>query len=250
MGSCSVPALAAIELALITCEHGGCRIPPPYGALFRGQAALLRSHRGFDAGALDAARALARALGAPLVASTTSRLLVDLNRSPDNPAVFSTITRRLDSEGRRKILRQHHAPHRRRAERILQACVRQGTRSRARQLHVAVHSFVPVWRGRRRSVDIGLLYDPARRHETRLVRQWRHRLQQLQPTLRVHLNRPYRGWTDGLPTALRRSLGSRYVGVELELNQRLLVRRGRFPRQLLRDITSSLQQILQEDLAD
>ena len=44
---------------LLTCEHGGNRIPPEYRALFRGATAALASHRGWDPGAL----ALARRLG-------------------------------------------------------------------------------------------------------------------------------------------------------------------------------------------
>src|SRR5689334_17093692 len=70
---------------LITCEHGGNRIPPKYRALFRNARALLDSHRGYDAGALAMARDLAAALQAPLISSTVSRLLVDLNRSVGHP---------------------------------------------------------------------------------------------------------------------------------------------------------------------
>jgi predicted N-formylglutamate amidohydrolase len=70
---------------LVTCEHGGNRIPAPYRKLFVRQRALLDSHRGWDPGALQMARALSTALRAPLVASTTSRLLVDLNRSAGHP---------------------------------------------------------------------------------------------------------------------------------------------------------------------
>jgi predicted N-formylglutamate amidohydrolase len=38
---------------VITCEHGGNRIPKPYRDLFHADQALLSSHRGFDPGALD-----------------------------------------------------------------------------------------------------------------------------------------------------------------------------------------------------
>ncbi|HTO59218.1 MAG TPA: N-formylglutamate amidohydrolase, partial [Pseudomonadales bacterium] len=66
---------------VVTCEHGGHRIPPRWAALFERRRTLLESHRGWDSGALTFARKLAKALDAPLVANTTSRLLVDLNRS-------------------------------------------------------------------------------------------------------------------------------------------------------------------------
>jgi len=44
---------------LITCEHGGNRIPPRYRPLFAGFEALLQSHRGYDPGALAMARKFA-----------------------------------------------------------------------------------------------------------------------------------------------------------------------------------------------
>ena len=75
----------AVDSFLITCEHGGNRVPAPYRRLFRGRRALLDSHRGYDPGALVMARALAAAFTAPLVTSTVSRLLIDLNRSTGHP---------------------------------------------------------------------------------------------------------------------------------------------------------------------
>ena len=106
-------------------------------------------------------------------------------------------------------------------------------------VHVGVHTFTPVWKGRRRTTTIGLLYHPRRPAEAGLVRRWRRELVRRLPAellpadqfpagqLRVHLNRPYRGWTDGLTTALRRELpDSRYLGIELEVSQGLTVARG------------------------
>ena len=58
---------------VITCEHGGNRIPAPYRDLFHARQTLLDSHRGYDPGALIMARVLATAFAAPLVASTVSR---------------------------------------------------------------------------------------------------------------------------------------------------------------------------------
>ena len=66
---------------LISCEHGGNRIPLRYRPLFEGYEHLLHSHRGYDSGALSMAKKLAITLHSPLFAATTSRLLIDLNRS-------------------------------------------------------------------------------------------------------------------------------------------------------------------------
>ena len=93
-----------MDTVIITCEHGGNRIPAPYRRLFRGQRAVLDSHRGHDPGSLVMATALADTFSAPLLASTTSRLLVDLNRSVGHPQLFSTATRGAPAETRGQII--------------------------------------------------------------------------------------------------------------------------------------------------
>jgi predicted N-formylglutamate amidohydrolase len=208
---------AAERSLLLTCEHGGNRVPRGYRALFPGREALLASHRGFDAGALALGRSLSRALGAELIAATTTRLLVDLNRSPHNPAVFSEITRGLARDLRDELLARCHRPHWSRVRAAIEA--RGGG-----VLHLALHSFTPVWRGKKRGFGMGILYDPERRRERSLAMAWQRRLQAKLPDLGVRRNAPYRGDADGLPSALRRELPEeRYLGLELELNQRAIL---------------------------
>jgi predicted N-formylglutamate amidohydrolase len=204
------------ERILLSCEHGGNRVPPGERALFARAGRLLASHRGFDAGALDVARRLARAWRAPLVAASTTRLLVDLNRSPHNPRVFSAFTRGLPRAHRDALLARHHRPHWQRVRAALSASPR-GV------LHLAIHSFTPVLGGERRDFGIGILYDPKRRAERERARAWQQRLTRALPGVGVRRNAPYRGDADGLTTSLRRELpASRYEGIELELNQRLI----------------------------
>ena len=62
---------------LLTCEHGGNRIPSGYAELFRGAEEVLASHRGWDPGALTLARHFARTLRRPVHAVTWSRLFVE-----------------------------------------------------------------------------------------------------------------------------------------------------------------------------
>ncbi|HQO04445.1 MAG TPA: N-formylglutamate amidohydrolase, partial [Spirochaetota bacterium] len=49
---------------LLTCEHGGNIIPEGFRPLFTGDRNVLNSHRGYDIGALEAARLLADGTGA------------------------------------------------------------------------------------------------------------------------------------------------------------------------------------------
>ncbi len=214
---------------VLSCEHGGASVPRAWRELFAGREALLASHRALDAGALPLARGLSRALEAPLVAATTTRLLVDLNRSAHNPAVFSELTRGLPRATRDLLIERHHRPHRARVREAIESADRP-------VLHLAVHSFTPVRRGVRRRFALGILYDPARARERAFAIAWQARLRARLPRSGVRRNAPYRGSADGLTTALRRELSAaRYLGIELEVNQRAIatpVRRRRLVRVL------------------
>lgn len=207
-----------IEL-LLTCEHGGRRVPPRYSRLFRGHGRLLASHRGYDTGALALARALAAGLRCRLIAATTTRLLVDLNRSERHPALLSAVTRVLPEDTRERLLAEHYRPYRQQVE----AAVRQSVNRGAMLVHVAVHSFTPRLAGRTRNAEIGLPYDPQRSAERSFCECWQRELLAGESDLRVRRNYPYRGAADGLTTYLRQVLPrDRYVGIELEVNQRYL----------------------------
>ncbi len=212
---------------MVTCEHAVARVPPRWRTALAGRRGLLRTHRAFDRGAIAAARTIARAVETEVLAADVTRLLADTNRAETNPAVFGLLARGLDAEEREALLRLHHRPHRRRVARTVDRAIA----ARGRVVHVAVHSFTPVLRGRRRDVDVGLLFDPRREGEVRFAEAWRDAIRAREPRLRVARNRPYRGWTDGLATALREARGDgEYVGVELELNQGLVRDRRRWSR--------------------
>ena len=214
----------ASDAFLITCEHGGNRIPAPYRRLFRGQRALLDSHRGYDPGALVMAKELAAAFTAPLVTSTVSRLLVDLNRSIGHANVFSVATRDAPAELRAGIVERYYRPYRAQVERLVKESVARGRRV----IHVSSHSFTPALDGKVRRADVGLLYHPGRRGEVELCARWKASLAAIAPALKVRRNYPYAGKGDGLTSHLRlRFAPDAYVGVELEVNQRIVIKGGR-----------------------
>lgn len=204
---------------LLTCEHAGNRIPAPYRGLFRDAQEVLASHRGWDPGALALARRMARRLGQPLLEVRWSRLLVESNRSPHNPRIWSRYTAPLPRAERERILERYWWPHRRTVESVLSAAVAAGERV----VHVGVHSFTPELDGEIRNADVTLLYDSGRPLEKAFAHAWRERLSAARPELRVRFNYPYLGTADGLTTWLRRRhpAGS-YLGFELEVNQALL----------------------------
>lgn len=216
--------MARSDSFLITCEHGGKRIPPRYGNLFAGFEALLRSHRGYDPGALTMARELAKALAAPLFVSTTSRLLIDLNRSVGHPRLYAGATRSAPPAVRREILERYYRPYRDRVETHIDEAIAHGKRV----IHLSSHSFTPVLDGAIRNADIGLLYDPARYGEIELCRRWQAQLKSWAPDLKVRRNYPYSGKSDGFTAYLRRRFpADAYIGIEVEINQKHVFSGGR-----------------------
>lgn len=227
-----------IEHVILSCEHAGNRVPAAYRALFAGRERLLDSHRGWDPGALEVARRFARTLHAPLHACTATRLLIDPNRSLDSPTLHSDIVRTLDEAARVRLIERHYTPHRAAVEADVFAALQRTTGG---VLHLSVHSFTPVFRGVRRTVDIGLLFDPARKREVQFCQAWQQEIERRAARLRVRMNEPYRGDDDGLTTTLRaRFRTPRYLGIELEVNQRFPRRGG--PR------WAALQALLDEAL--
>lgn len=210
---CSSPETAVI----LTCEHGGAQIPKAWAALFDSCSGLLESHRGWDPGALELARALSTGLNAPLFYSVNSRLLVDLNRSLHHPSLFSTRTRRLCPAEKDLLLEKYYLPFRRAVE----DAVRSSLEGNQRVLHLSIHSFTPVLDGVVRTAGLGLLYDPRRGPEKDFCQRLKKTLNDSLPELRVRFNQPYRGVSDGHTTHLRRLFPSEaYSGIEIEVNQK------------------------------
>ena len=184
------------------------------------------------------ARELASAFGAPLVASTVSRLLVDLNRSLGHPQCLSTATRGASRTLRAEIVERHYLTYRAEVERLVGRLVSR----RRRVIHIASHSFTPELDGRVRGADVGLLYDPGRHAEVDLCARWKAALIAMAPQLRVRRNYPYAGKGDGLTRSLRMQYPpGAYVGIELEVNQGIVLAAGRRWPWLRRVLIESLR---------
>ncbi len=230
---------ASRDVFLVTCEHGGNRVPSPYRDFFRGHEALLHTHRGYDAGALRMAREMAQALDAPLLVSVVSRLLVDLNRSTGHPRLFSEATRKAEPGLREEILQRYYRPYRTNAETRIAQAVESG----ARVIHLSCHSFTPELNGKVRNTDLGLLYDPARTAEAALCRRWQAALKAHAPALKTRMNYPYSGTADGFTVYLRRRFPmDSYLGIELEINQRHVREGGAHWRDMRQTVIEALRE--------
>jgi predicted N-formylglutamate amidohydrolase len=207
---------------VVSVEHASNRWPaevPDPGL----PAEVYASHTAWDPAALPVARAVADALGAPLLEGRYTRLFVDLNRSPTSP---ECVPRRafgvdvpgnvaLDADAIAARIAEHHTPYRSAVEAAVRERLARGV------LHLSVHSFTDVYEGRVRDVDLGLLVDPTRPLEARFSAL--ARATWAATRFDVRENEPYDGRTDALTTALRGRLPEAlYAGVELEISHRHL----------------------------
>ncbi|MEA2625692.1 MAG: hypothetical protein QOD06_1737 [Candidatus Binatota bacterium] len=206
---------------LISCEHASHSIPPRFQSLGVSPEALI-SHSSWDPGAGDLAKEVAGAFGIFPFLGGYSRLLVDLNRSSDNPEVIPEISYGLAVPGNRALsvgdrlerLRRYYTPYR---SAVRKAAV-EATAAGDVCMHVAIHSFTPEYASQVREGRLGVLFDAASELEAKVADEMLASLRA--ESLDARPNYPYDGAEDSLTTTLRTELSAQgYVGVQVELSQ-------------------------------
>ncbi|MCC6840130.1 MAG: N-formylglutamate amidohydrolase [Flavobacteriales bacterium] len=223
----------------LSCEHGGNDVPPELQHCFAGHAKVLNTHRGYDIGALDLFHRLVP-LAAASTFTTLSRLCIEMNRSEGHRQQFSAFTAGVEPARKQHLLALYRT-YRNAIIEDIQTRIAAGNAV----LHVAVHSFTPVLDGVERRLDVGLLYDPQRTAERAFAMAWRKALRQRLPAMAVRMNQPYKGVSDGLPTALRNRFPKGYAGLELEVNQRFATNNRMEPR-LASALHDSMAEVLKQ----
>ncbi|PIB36255.1 hypothetical protein BFP72_13075 [Reichenbachiella sp. 5M10] len=202
---------------IISCEHAGNYVPLGYQHLFAQESEVLETHRGYDIGALDVAKYMAKQLGIHLHYQKISRLLIESNRSTTHPELYSEYSRGLSAEAKAILQAKYYNPYRTAIEQEINRAKANGSLC----IHVSVHSFTPVLNGSERLVDIGLLFDDQRQPEQQFCHDWKPLLAAALPEQVVLYNCPYHGADDGLTTYLRtRFTPEEYLGIEIEINQK------------------------------
>lgn len=205
---------------IISCEHAGNRVPEEYSFLFEGADEILNSHRGWDPGSLELAQILSEKTSSKLFSYPFTRLFIELNRSIGHPELFSEFTRSLNQSEKQAVIEKYYRPHRDKVAEVIQ---QNATRNRP-TVHISVHTFTPILEKKERNFEIGLLYDPRRRVEKNICQIWKSLLKEIFPDFRIRMNQPYKGVSDGFTTFLRNIFEETlYMGIELEVNQRLLL---------------------------
>lgn len=165
------PAVTVVNAAgtapvLLVCDHAANAVPRRLGRLGLPDSELAR-HIGWDIGAADVTRELARLLDAPAVLSGYSRLVVDVNRTLDHPTLMPELSdgtpvpgnRGLDDAARQARLAALFQPYHARVASLLA-----GLRERdVVPAVISVHSFTPCLAdgggAALRPWDVGILWN-------------------------------------------------------------------------------------------
>jgi predicted N-formylglutamate amidohydrolase len=162
-----------------------------------------------------------------------------VNRSLQHSQLFSSISKSFSEEQRRELIEDYYKPYREQIQKKIQSYIAEGESV----LHLSVHSFTPVLGGDTRNAEVGLLYDPRRSEEKKWARHFKKDLNHHLTEQRIRMNYPYLGKADGFTTSLRLEFQEQYVGIELELNQKLFAKEANS-----KHLNTTLYKCLQKNL--
>ena len=166
---------------VILCDHASNRIPEHYLSLGYAEDALA-THIAWDPGALAVSRRMSVRLDAPLIWPDVSRLVIDCNRPTDCIEPDRDRKRRASRAGQSQFERSRrarsgsrfvHAPY----HDAIDACLKRRLAAGRDTALVAVHSYTPVYFGKSRPWEIGIVFGEDRRLADRFHRRARGRSQ-------------------------------------------------------------------------
>ena len=203
---------------LFTCEHATRRLPEwePSAA----DLPYLEDHWGWDVGAADLTRELARQCGSAALLTRFSRLVCDPNRAPEEASFVvreiagHTLSwnRAVDAAERARRRARYFDPYHAAVDRALWDRVASGREVRL----CSIHSFTPIFEGRARGMEVGVLYDDHEAHADRLVGAL------AAEGFAVARNEPYSGFSGLIYAARRHGRAHGVVYLELEVRNDLI----------------------------
>lgn len=220
---------------MLTCEHASNRLPAAFKKFV--PVDVQETHRAYDIGALQVFRKLVNFAKPEFSCEGKfSRLFVDLNRTITNKSAFSEYYGALEArdkplaEKAKAAATAYWKEYRENVEKFVAKNIgasKKGAKNNGKEgadiVHLGIHSFTPALNGKVRNADIGILYDPKRPQERAYANVIRGEIKRLYPHMKVRFNYPYKGSSDGLTTSLRKKFGPRYVGIEIEINQKFFI---------------------------
>lgn len=205
---------------ILTCEHASNLLPPQYDSLFKNEKNRLKTHEGYDIGAFEVYKSLQH-LADFSWHYPWSRLLIEVNRSLHHPKLFSSISKNLDKAEKNRLIIDYYQTYRNQIQKKIKETINKGETV----LHLSIHSFTPVLNGKIRNADFGILYDSRRKAEKEWAENFKNELSSQFNDFKIRMNYPYLGKADGFTTSLRKIFPNQYLGIELEINQKLVENR-------------------------
>ncbi|WP_267550119.1 N-formylglutamate amidohydrolase [Rhizobium rhizogenes] len=184
----------------IICEHASRALPERFGDLGL-SAEALSSHIAWDPGALAVAKKISSGLDATLVYQRFSRLIYDCNRPPESAGAMPETSeiytipgnQSLDEAGRQARTQGLYIPFHDRIRSLLKERAARGQKT----VIVTIHSFTPVYNGKPRAVELGVLHDADRWLADRMLDAAAEA-----PLYQTERNQPY-GPEDGVTHTLK-----------------------------------------------
>lgn len=201
---------------VLVCEHASAFIPDEYHGLGLSPEART-SHVAWDPGALGVAKHLSGLLDAKLVVSNVSRLVYDCNRPPDAAGAMPARSEIYDIPGNQNLTPQDRARRIETCYEPFRSCLHTTLKSTSNPVLITVHSFTPIYFGKARDVEIGLLHDSDARLAEQMMRDAAGHVPH-----NVRINQPY-GPEDGVTHTLREhAIPSGLLNVMLEIRNDLI----------------------------
>ena len=198
---------------VLVCEHAGHHIPNELNDLGLSNEARF-SHIAWDPGAMSVARAMSKELDAVLVASLVSRLVFDCNRPADATDAMPAQSEAFDVPGnvglnpavKQLRVQTYYEPFR--------AALATQIAQKSAPVIVTIHSFTPVYNGKARDVEIGILHDSDSRLADAILAVAEDKV--------VRRNEPY-GPADKVTHTLRtHAIPNRHLNVMIEIRNDLI----------------------------
>ena len=222
---------------VVTCEHGGNRVPKRY-LKYITDAGINNTHRAYDAGAYDLYQAISGSFADFRRSSGISRLLIDFNRSLNNRNIFSVYSRNIPEIDLLKLVDLY-----KKYRESVTGFINFSIKRKSTVFHLSIHTFVPELDGIKRHNDIGILFDPKIKEEKSVASKWKSIMSDINPEYKIRLNYPYLGISDGFTTHLRKLFATGYIGIELEVNQKHVVK-NRIKPEIKETIVQSLRNLI------
>lgn len=201
---------------VLVCEHASNFIPPIFGNLGLDDEAR-QNHIAWDPGALDVARGLSKRFDAKLVISNVSRLIYDCNRPPIANDAMPARSETIDVPGNANLTDVQRQDRIARYYDPFCDSLAAAVAATPDPVIVTIHSFTPVYKGQRRSVEIGVLHDLDSRLADAMMQ-----IAGAHTSANVKVNMPY-GPEDGVTHTLKEHAATaEHLNVMLEIRSDLI----------------------------